>query len=159
MITIEQIDELRKRVNVTYAEAKEALEASSGELIEAIIYLEKNGKVNKCSSDEKQNGNYSDNLSDAACGFIAWCKKWIKKGNSNYFSIRKKEKSVLEIPVTLLIIIFAVAPWITIPLLVLALFTGHKLRFRGSDVEKTKVNDTMEKASVVVENIKEEVQK
>jgi len=44
MITIEQIDELRKRLDVTYEEAKEALEACNGDMLEAIIYLEKTTK-------------------------------------------------------------------------------------------------------------------
>lgn len=159
MITIEQIDELRKRVNVTYEDAKEALEINNGDILDSIIYLEKNGKINKSSSNEKNEGKRSDNFSDVSCSFIAWCKKWIRKGNSNHFLIKKKEKSILEIPVTLLIVLLAFAPWLTIPLLVLALFTGHKFRFHGNDVEKTKVNDVMDNISVATENIKTEIKK
>lgn len=47
MITIEQIDELRKRLDVSYEEAKEALEACNGDMLEAIIYLEKKPRRKK----------------------------------------------------------------------------------------------------------------
>jgi translation elongation factor EF-Ts len=41
MVTLEQIDELRKRVNVSYEEAKKTLEKNDGDLIKSIIELEK----------------------------------------------------------------------------------------------------------------------
>ena len=39
--TLEKIDEVRKRANVSYGEAKEALESCNGDVVEALIYLEK----------------------------------------------------------------------------------------------------------------------
>lgn len=40
-VTLEQIDELRNRVNVSYEEAKKTLEKNDGDLIKSIIELEK----------------------------------------------------------------------------------------------------------------------
>ncbi len=37
MITIEQVEELRKRVHVSYEDAKAALEEANGDILEAII--------------------------------------------------------------------------------------------------------------------------
>lgn len=45
MITIEQVEELRKRVNVSYEEAKLALEEVNGDILEAVINLEKKNKI------------------------------------------------------------------------------------------------------------------
>ncbi|MDP4152758.1 MAG: ubiquitin [Bacillota bacterium] len=47
MTNLEQAEKLREKVNVTYDEAKAALEATGGDLLEALIYLERNGKVRK----------------------------------------------------------------------------------------------------------------
>ena len=44
-INLEQIDELRKRANVSYEDAKNALEQSDGNLIDALVYLEKQNKI------------------------------------------------------------------------------------------------------------------
>ena len=46
-VSLEQIDLLRKRANVSYEEAKEVLEKFDGDIIEALVYLEKNKKVNE----------------------------------------------------------------------------------------------------------------
>lgn len=43
-ISIEQIDLLRKRANVGYKEAKEALEKCNGDIVEALSYLEEQNK-------------------------------------------------------------------------------------------------------------------
>ncbi len=42
-ITLETINDLRERTNASYSEAKDALEQTGGDLIDAIIYLEKKG--------------------------------------------------------------------------------------------------------------------
>ena len=42
---LEQIERLRERAKVTYDEAKHAYEAAGGDLLEALILLEKQGKV------------------------------------------------------------------------------------------------------------------
>lgn len=45
-ITIEQVEKLKERTNVTYKEARDALQASDGDILEAVIALEKEGKTN-----------------------------------------------------------------------------------------------------------------
>jgi hypothetical protein len=45
MITLEQVEKLKERANVSYEDAKAALEITDGDLLEAVIYLEKQGKI------------------------------------------------------------------------------------------------------------------
>ncbi len=45
MEQLEKVEKLRQRANVSYEEAKEALEASGWDLLDAMVYLEKQGKV------------------------------------------------------------------------------------------------------------------
>lgn len=159
MITMEQIDELRGRVNVSYEDAKEALEQCNGDILEAIIYLEKNSKIKSEENNSEDKTNKETGASDAICGVISWCKKIIRKGNSNYIAIKKNENIILKLSLTISSIIVVLAPYITIPLLVIALFTGHRFSFYGEDIEKTRANEALNKVVVAADNIKEEFRK
>ena len=44
MEMIEKVERLREKANVSYEEAKEALEQSGGDLLDAIVLLERQGK-------------------------------------------------------------------------------------------------------------------
>ena len=44
-ITLEQVERLREKADVSYAQAKEALEYSGGNLLDALIYLEERGMI------------------------------------------------------------------------------------------------------------------
>ena len=44
-VSIEQVEKLRERTNVSYEEARDALQTSDGDILEAIIALEKEGKT------------------------------------------------------------------------------------------------------------------
>lgn len=46
MATLEQVEKLREKASVSFEEAKAALEACNDDLLDAIIWLEKRGKVN-----------------------------------------------------------------------------------------------------------------
>lgn len=135
MITIEQIDDLRKRINVSYEEAKEALEINNGEILDAITYLERKNKTHSEFNEENNAKEESEKKSGKGKGIMAWCKKTIRKGNSNFLSLRKHEKNLLQIPLTVLVVLFILFPKVTVLLLVLALVTGYKFKFNGSDVE------------------------
>ena len=45
MDNLEKVEKLREKTGVSYEEAKEALEANNYDVLDAIIYLEKKGKV------------------------------------------------------------------------------------------------------------------
>ena len=73
-ITIEQVEKLQERANVTYEEAKEALENCDGDILEALIKLEKEGKTAKPNGGsystgknarENSNQNTNENAGNA----------------------------------------------------------------------------------------------
>ncbi len=59
-ITIEMMDELRKRIDVDYKQAKEALTLSGGDMVEALVYLEENGS--KTSTKKKVHIDINKNV-------------------------------------------------------------------------------------------------
>ena len=55
-ITLEKVDQVRERTGVSYAKAKETLEHTKGDVLDAIILLEDEMK-NENSSNDKMAGN------------------------------------------------------------------------------------------------------
>ena len=120
-----KIERLRKRANVTYEEAKEAFDAAGGDLLDAMIYLEKKGKVTSPETSvvtteyEKQSQyqNVKDTVSEGQkkADEHSFSEKmhhlfqiiWDKLKN-NTLHICHKEKEVISLPlgIALLIILF-----------------------------------------------------
>lgn len=141
-INLEQIDELRKRANVSYEDAKNALEECSGNIIEALVYLEKQNKIKPevtPSSESK---------------FFKKVKSLIKKGNETKLLVKKDEVVVLNICVTLATVITIVATPLVIAALVIALVTNHKIRIEKKDhKDLEEVNNIFDKMSVAVNKV------
>lgn len=142
-VNLEQIDQLRQRANVTYEEAKTALEACNGDMVEALVYLERNNKVKR---------NYSQ---DGEYGFISAVKRLIKKGQETKFVMKKQEKVVINVPVNIVILTTVFAPPVTVIGVVVGLCTNHRIKFvkaDGKDMEINKVFDKMSTAVAKVDN-------
>ena len=97
-ITLEKVDMVRERTKVTYAEAKEALEACDGDVLEALIYIEKNNE-HKTADDSFENlkDEFKNTLSIEE--LKAWFKELIAKGNVTRIKIKKDDEELVDIPV------------------------------------------------------------
>lgn len=142
-IRIEDVDELRKRANVSYEDATDALEKCNGNMLEALIYLEKQNKV---KTSEGECGNLFHKIGQI-----------IKKGNNTLMIFKKGERVVVSLPVTIAVLITVFAPYISLIGVILALFTGHRIRFEGKNVESNKVNNALEKVSDMVDSAKKKL--
>ncbi|MBU3192100.1 DUF4342 domain-containing protein [Clostridium bowmanii] len=140
-INLEQIDELRKRANVSYEDAKNALEQNEGDLIAALVFLEKQNKI-------KPEGTPSSESK-----FFKSVKKLIKKGNETKLIVKKDDAVVLNICVTLGIVVTVVATPVVIIGTILALATNHKIRIQKKNSEDLEVNKVFDKMSLVVNKV------
>lgn len=175
MATLEQVEKLRERANVSYDEAKAALDATNGDLLEAMIYLERNGKAKaptgggyysseknnsqsagQAAASEGKNVNKGESFSDLLKKLGRFCLKLIHKGNTNSFEVMKGQDSKASIPVTVLALLLIFAFWITIPLMIIGLFFGLHYRFIGPDM-KGGVNDVMDSAAKAAEDLKRSI--
>ena len=176
MATLEQVEKLRERANVGYDEAKAALDATNGDLLEALIYLEKQGKTTspagggyyssakndthkeeKTYSKKENCSAHNDGFKNAIKEFGRFLKNLFNKGNSNFFEVLKGEECKISVPVTVLVLLLIFAFYATIPLLIIGLFFGLHYRFRGPELGNDTVNHAMESASNVAENLKNSV--
>ncbi|PKM64963.1 MAG: ubiquitin [Firmicutes bacterium HGW-Firmicutes-20] len=164
MITIEQVEKLRKYTGVSYTLAKEALEETDGDLLEAVILLEKQQKLQPQSEktnvrsdhveeekvvEDKKKERKDSEANETFREFIRFIKDLLHKGNTNRFDVVKDKKVVMMIPMTLFVILILFAFWFMLPLLIIGLFFGYGYRFSGTDLEKTNVNEAVEKVSDV----------
>lgn len=172
MDKFEKVEKLKERANVSYEEAKEALEACEWDVLEAMIYLEKLGKAcaparSSFSSEPGQGGSgpesaeaesgRRESFGEVLARFGRWCAKWINRGNANSFCIEKDGREILRVPVTLLIVLLIFTFWIVVPLMIVGLFFDMRYQFRGPDVQSDNLNKAMDTVADAAENLKNDI--
>ena len=99
-ITLEKIELVKDRTGVTYAKAKEALEAAEGSVVDAIIAIEE-------TVNSGQKGRGFGKKGEALFDSI---KKLIKKGNVARIQVKRDGELVLNVPVNAGIVGAVIAP-------------------------------------------------
>ena len=119
-ITIEKIDLVKDRTGCTYAEAKEALEAAEGSVVDAIIAIEE--KHNK--DNDRVTG---ESLKDSP--IFLKMKELVEKGNVSRIVVSKGDKTIVNFPVTAGVIGTLLVPWGAILGIVAAMGTQCSIDF------------------------------
>lgn len=166
-ITLEMVERLREKANVSYAQAKQALEYSGGNLLDALIYLEEKGSI------PREEGAYYSTKSETpppppsaeplpaqlpdkrkkpkapkqprsegggARRFFNTLRRWLV---DNELEIWRRDQPVTALPVLILALLLCCAFWVTALILVLGLFLGFRYRFSGPDLERDNLNGMM----------------
>ena len=133
MDQMEKIETLREKTGCTYTEAKAALEASNGDLLDALCWLEQRGKsmvVGAYSSTAQEppqeepkaqkppeEGAFERGFKALWEGIIAL----IRRGNRNHLIMQDKQgKQAISLPVTIFVVLLIAAFWVVLPLMVVA---------------------------------------
>lgn len=119
-VTLEKIDELRKRTNCSYEEAKILLEKHNGDIVEAIVEFEKNNRTRS-----RHNHRH-----DPESNFGTRLKGWVDKGFKTKFVMEKSGETIINIPVNILILAALFFNWVLFAALVISLFLGFKFSIR-----------------------------
>jgi len=176
MTELEKVEKLREKANVSFAEAKEALDKSGGDILDALIYLENQGKVTvpagggffsgadlpaqqertSSGNSEKSNhhGGSGEEFADLMKRFGKFCLKMFNKGLNNYLEASKGDQHLFSCPILIVILLAMFFFWVTIPLFVISLFCGFRYRFTGADLGRDSVNNMMDSASDIVDDVK-----
>ena len=147
-ITIEKIDLIRKRAYVSYKEAKEALEKNEGDIVETLAYLEDMNRIRP----EKQKDTTS---------FWTKAKRIYAKANAIRFVISKENATLLNVGIPIVLLVTVVALPLAAALVIIALFSGCKIRFIRNTGEEYSINSTLDniagKASTLAEKVTQEI--
>lgn len=175
-ITAEQVEKLRQQTGVSCEEARVALESSQGDLLEAVIWLERQGKISPPSGgaySTRPGGGVGEALTvleDRRSGGGAdsgWKRLWaaitdlFSRSLHNHFEVVRHDSVLLSIPVLLLVVLllaaFWVVFWVVVPLAVVGLFFGYRYHFSGADLGKESVNHVMDAVAKTAEDVKRNV--
>ena len=180
MENFEKVEKIIEKTGVSYEDAKKVLEENNYDMLDAIIALERQGKVVTPKEGSYTAGAGQDmenvqkfelaqrqyekdckkNNFKEGCRKIADFFKFIfKKSLEIEFCINKDGRCVAGVPVLVLVLLLLGFFWITLPLIVIGLFFGISYSFTGVDKVILDVNDVCDKASQTAENIKKEFKK
>lgn len=144
-ITLEKIELVRDRTGVTYKEAKDALEATGGNVVDAIISIE--AKVDGAGST-----NSTKAKKDA---LVSKMKSVFEKGNVSKILVTREGETILNIPLTIGILGSVIAPYGLIAGVVAAFGFKCKIQFVKDDGS---IVDLSEKAGDLYDTAKEKGQ-
>lgn len=170
-ITLEQVERLREKADVSYAQAKQALEYSGGNLLDALIYLEEQGAIPRPQGAYYSTRNETPPpppvrdelapLGEKKGGKEKREKKKTKgmgvkvvRGKTLFSTLRRwlidneleiwrRGQPVTALPILVLVVLVLFVPYVTLPVLVLGLFVGFRYQISGPDLEDDTINGMM----------------
>ena len=128
-ISLEKIELVKDRTGVSYKEAKEALEKTDGNVVDAIIMIE-----DAIDSTE-------DAVSADKDAILRKIKEIIKKGNVTKIVFKKNGQVVLNIPVTVGVVGGVVFPWALLTGSAAALLTKCSIEIQKDDGQIIDLNE------------------
>ena len=175
MDNFEKIEKLVEKTGVSYKEAKRVLEEANGDILDAMIILEQEGKAQapKRSTYSTQYDEQSQYVSvpmqvetvrkENEESTRSRFKKLISKAahvlRTNYVMVRRKDgELVMNLPLWGAVIILLFFWWITCIVIVASLFFGYTYTFNG-EANMEKANEVMDKVTNAAEKAKEEFEK
>lgn len=177
---MEQVEKLRERSGASYEACRDALERSGGDLLDAVIYLERtnqsqtvkggvfttkpNGKAAEAAKlvmgEVPPGGGKKAGKSKKDSDWREGVREiWevganlLKHSTANQFEVWRKGRLMTSIPILILVLLIIVAFWISVPLLIVGLFIGCRYQFVGPDLGKEAINDVMDNVSATVDDM------
>ena len=179
MEMLEKVELVREKTGVSYQDAKDALEATNYDVLDAIIWLESRGKATtqtatyqttsteatgtsslemREAQEEYHKQSKRTKFGEVWGGFSSQVVKIIRAGLDMTFIADRHDERVVTIP--LLFVVIGLLAWgASLWLLIIGLFFGFKYRVEGASPVTIDVNDAMNKAADAAESIKSDFTK
>ena len=146
MDDLEKVETIRTKCNVSYTDAKAALDAADGNVLDAIIWLESQGKTQTTS----EKTDFSKKM-DSVWEYL---KKLFRLSLDTKFIATRRDAIILNIPI--LIPIIALFAWgATIWLMLIGLFFGMRYRIDSDGDVPGSINNLMNHAADAADGIKQ----
>lgn len=166
----EKVERLREKAGVSLEEARAALEQTGGDLLDAIVLLERQGKVrggahSSFSTEYDQQTEYvrvRDKVQEqenSAPSFRRSVKRFfralIRFVRSTTFHVNRGEENLFSLP-TVLFVLLLIFFWEALaPAMLIALFFGIRYSFEGEEGADT-ANHILHKAGDFAQDVKNE---
>ena len=175
MNEFEKVEKLREKANVTYEEAREALNQANGDLLDAMVILEQQGKVKSpeqtmYTTTQEAGAQYADvpaivreNEKKAEDGFFKKVGRGLKKGltyvSENFILVTKHEETVIKVPLWLGIILLLAFWELLLVVIIISLFCDCRYQIVGEGHGNEEVNKVMDQAAEFTDHVKDEFDK
>ena len=179
-VTLEQVERLREKANVSYGQAKAALEYSGGNLLDALIYLEEQGVIPRpeetyystkgetpppppqelpvlpveVQGKKQRKQKKGPGQSRERGRLLQWLRRILL---DNELEIWRKGQPITAVPMLILLIFVIFLYWIAVPMLILGLFLGFRYKVSGPDLENEAFNSMMDSAGSTAEDVGRQV--
>ena len=153
-ITLEKVDMVRERTRVSYEKAKQALELCEGDVLEALIYIEKTEGIlndNNESFDDDEENKTQISIEELKI----WFKQIIEKGNIARIKIKKDDIEIIDIPVNAGIaagVVAIIIPPILAAGIIAAIATKITIEITNEDGSVEIINKQVSKVASDVKN-------
>ena len=170
MEKFEKVERLVEKTNASYEDAKKALEEANEDMLDAMIILEKQGKISgpsqsTYSTADNAESPYKDvpavvSNSEKTEGksFFKDLKAAVKRGirytTDNYLKVERHGDQILKLPLWISIIILLCAWHLLLVVFIISLFCECRYSIDGKDNAK-EVNVIMNQASDLAEKVKD----
>ncbi len=121
-VTLDAIDQLRERADVSYNEAKEALEQAGGDVIEALVYLE-----------SKMKGE-AHNFSEQGKDLYVRARHVAARMHQTRMKVKVKDQTLVELPVTISALGAAVFPKLAALGMIGLLVSHGSIEVKGGEI-------------------------
>lgn len=156
------IKRLISKTKLSYEECKDALEKTDYDILDAVVFLENEGKIYKPQNSEYYtNLNYKKNevlnfnayenkseRKNSFEGIFEFLCDLIDRFNNIYFRIKRQDKLIVKFPLTVMILLIIFAFWGVVPLAIVGLFFDIEYDIYGKSIKSdNKVNEILKKAA------------
>lgn len=159
----EMVEKLRQKANVSYEEAKAALEQNDWDLLDALVSLEGQGRVHgeqaesfTTKKEARKEPAKEPDFRSAFTRFFQFLGELVNKGNKIQLEISRYGKPVIALPLTVVVVLAVFLFWVVLWMAVIGFFFGFRYTFSGHKGAEA-VNKAMDKAAQVTEQIKQGV--
>ena len=183
MENYQKLEQIVEKTGCSYEDARAALEGCGWDMIDAVISLEKEGKISRETAESKEepvddipevtldvkkadagSGEKQDGSGNAGSGAEDSPKRkmglWtrIKRilMNNRMLVFRSNGQKIIDLPILAPIIALIAFFWATLIIAAVAMVFGYRFHFEGDDLGKTNINSTMDKATDYAEKVKNE---
>ena len=154
MEEFEKVEQLVKVTGVSFEDASNAIRACDGNIVDAMVYLEKLGKINKnakqstTSSAEEKGKKAIEDVKVPAGKFVNYMTK-------NKLSVKKGDETVATVPVGAAAVLGCMAAPVAVPAAFLSMMFGYEYSFTGESNLET-ANKVLAQAGSTAGQVKAE---
>lgn len=179
-ITLERVERLREKSGLSYEEARALLERCHGDLLDALIELERQGRLRpggggtystrpgvhpaappsgsshrERSREEGKRAHTGDTFRKQVREGLRAAAELLRPSSGNQLEIWQDGRKLTAVPLLILLLAVVFALWITLPLLLIGLVAGCRYRLSGPHVDREVLNGALGAVSDTVEDWKE----